>query len=30
MPDEFANVLCMVMVFDELNNHLDWRKAASN
>ena len=29
MPDVFPNVICVVMVFDELNTVLDWRKAAS-
>jgi len=29
MPDEFPNVVCVVMVFDELNTLLDWLKAAS-
>jgi hypothetical protein len=29
MPNEFPNVVCVVMAFDELNTLLDWREAAS-
>jgi len=29
MPDEVPHVVCVVMVFDELNTLLDSRKAAS-
>ena len=29
MPDEFPNVVCVMLGFDELNTLLDWREAAS-
>jgi len=29
MPDEFPNVVCVVIVFDKLNTLLAWRMAAS-
>jgi len=29
MPDEFLHLVFLVMVLDELNTLLDWRKAAS-
>jgi len=29
MPDEFRNVVCVMLMFDELNTLLDWREAAS-
>jgi hypothetical protein len=29
MPDEFPNVVCVMLAFDELNALLDRRKAAS-
>jgi len=29
MPDEFPNVVCVMLAFDELNTLLDWREAAS-
>jgi len=29
MPDEFPNIVCMMLAFDELNTLLDWREAAS-
>jgi len=29
MPDEFPNVVYLMLAFDELNTLLDWREAAS-
>jgi len=29
MPDEFPNVVCVMLLFDELNALPDWRKATS-
>ena len=29
MTDEFPNVVCVMVAFDELNALLDWRKVAS-